>query len=292
MQTELSKLVDTAMKSITQAWAQSSIWDLATSAGHAARLADRSAVMLCFITLTMLLLFCVTYAQVIWAQLALAILIFLGPIFIPWLVFDPLAFLFWGWFRALIVYALYGAIAGAIMRVFAGVGIGYITTLATEAAGTDVNSLEAMGKWTVTILPLCVAGLLASLKVGDLALDARQRKRIERRGADVRRHDGGHRRQGSGRGRRDEEVMPKKTRGKSTPRYGGEAVHSNRHLRVLSLVLGGVSLLLVIAIIRLASLEPPRPIVVRVDEVGRAEALAYDTVEAKANPLDPTTKYF
>ena len=32
-----------------------------------------------------------------------------------------------------------------------------------------MNSLEAMGKWTVTILPLCVAGLLASLKVGDLA---------------------------------------------------------------------------------------------------------------------------
>ena len=169
MQTELSKLVDTAMKSIAQAWAQSSIWDLATSASHAAVSLIGGAVMLCFITLTMLLLFCVTYAQVIWAQLAVAILIFLGPIFIPWLVFDPLAFLFWGWFRSLIVYALYGAIAGAIMRVFAGVGIGYITTLATEAAGTDVNSLEAMGKWTVTILPLCVAGLLASLKVGDLA---------------------------------------------------------------------------------------------------------------------------
>ena len=86
--------------------------------------------------------------------------------------------------------------------------------------------------------------------------------------------------------------MPKKDAGKEYAEIWGEAVHSNRHLRVLSLVLGGVSLLLVIVIIRLASLEPPRPIVVRVDEVGRAEALAYDTVEAKANPLDPTTKYF
>ena len=36
----------------------------------------------------------------------------------------------------------------------------------------------------------------------------------------------------------------------------------------------------------------PRPIVVRVDEVGRAEALAYETVEAQADPRDPTTKYF
>ena len=39
-------------------------------------------------------LFAVTYAQVIWAQIALAILIILGPIFIPFLVFEPLAFLF------------------------------------------------------------------------------------------------------------------------------------------------------------------------------------------------------
>ena len=39
-------------------------------------------------------------------------------------------------------------------------------------------------------------------------------------------------------------------------------------------------------------MELPKPIIVRVDDVGRAEALAYDTVEAQADPLDPTTKYF
>ena len=31
---------------------------------------------------------------------------------------------------------------------------------------------------------------------------------------------------------------------------------------------------------------------VRVDEIGRAEAVAYDVMEAQADPLDPTTKYF
>ena len=72
----------------------------------------------------------------------------------------------------------------------------------------------------------------------------------------------------------------------------GEAIHSNRHLRVLSMGLTGLILLLVIIIIRLSSVEAPRPIVVRVDEVGRAEALAYETVEAQADPLDSTTKYF
>ena len=72
----------------------------------------------------------------------------------------------------------------------------------------------------------------------------------------------------------------------------GEAVHSNRHLRVLSVGLGGVCLLLVVVIIQIAGVDPPRPIVVRVDEVGRAEAVAYEAIQAQADPLDPTTKYF
>ena len=38
--------------------------------------------------------------------------------------------------------------------------------------------------------------------------------------------------------------------------------------------------------------EAPRPIVVRVDEVGRVEAVTYKAMEAQADPLDPTTKYF
>ena len=80
--------------------------------------------------------------------------------------------------------------------------------------------------------------------------------------------------------------------GKTYAEIWGEAIHSNRHLRVLSMGLAGLCLLLVVIIVRLSSVEAPRPIVVRVDEVGRAEALAYETVEAQADPLDPTTKYF
>ena len=72
----------------------------------------------------------------------------------------------------------------------------------------------------------------------------------------------------------------------------GEAIHSNRHLRVFSIGLGAVCVLLVIVIIRIVGVDPPKPIVIRVDEIGRAEALAYEAVEAQADPLDPTTKYF
>ena len=72
----------------------------------------------------------------------------------------------------------------------------------------------------------------------------------------------------------------------------GEAIHSNRHLRVISVGLGMGLLLLIVVVIRVVSVEPPRPIVVRVDEVGRAEAVTYEAMAARADPLDPTTKYF
>ena len=48
-----------------------------------------------------------------------------------------------------------------------------------------------------------------------------------------------------------------------------------------------------VIIVRLSSVELPKPIVsCALMKWGRAEALAYDTVEAQADPLDPTTKYF
>lgn len=71
-----------------------------------------------------------------------------------------------------------------------------------------------------------------------------------------------------------------------------EQVKSNRHLRLTVLGLGTAVLLLLVVVVSLADVEMPKPIVVRVDELGRAEALAYEAVEAQADPLDPTTKYF
>ena len=61
------------------------------------------------------------------------------------------------------------------------------------------------------------------------------------------------------------------------------------------MISGGLAirvLLLILVVFRIVSVEPPRPIVVRVDEVGRAEAVSYQAMEAQADPLDPTTKYF
>ena len=43
--------------------------------------------------------------------------------------------------------------------------------------------------------------------------------------------------------------------------------------------------------VRLASAPQPKLLVVRVDEVSRGEAMAYEAMEAQADPLDPTTGF-
>ena len=82
-------------------------------------------------------------------------------------VFDPLSFLFWGWFRAMITYSLYAVIAGAVLRVFSAVGIAYITSMGS--ANMNFTSLMDVGLWTLAIVPFFTAGMLASLKIGELA---------------------------------------------------------------------------------------------------------------------------
>ena len=69
-------------------------------------------------------------------------------------------------------------------------------------------------------------------------------------------------------------------------------VVSQRHHRLVTYGLAGVLFILLLVVFRLSNVQPPKPIVIRVDEVGRAEALAYEAVEAVADPNDPTTKYF
>ena len=98
-------------------------------------------VFLCLIALMLIVIYAVTMAQVIWAQLALGILLILGPIFIPFLMIEPMAFLFWGWFKGLWVYSLYAAIAAALMRVFLAASLGYITAIMSPPA--DVKGLPS-----------------------------------------------------------------------------------------------------------------------------------------------------
>ena len=167
MQSELGNLITNLAEDLQVQAQQGNILGVLTGGIHAVLTFVAGAIIMLFVVICLVVLFAITYAQVIWAQIALAILTLLGPIFIPWLVFEPMAFLFWGWFRAMITYSLYAVIAGAVMRVFSGVGLAYVTSLGT--AQLNWQSLGDLGLWLLAVLPLFVAGILSSLKCGELA---------------------------------------------------------------------------------------------------------------------------
>lgn len=52
----------------------------------------------------------------------------LGPVFIPWLVFDKTEFLFWGWLRAFLGFSFYKVVAAATMSVMSHLLITYLTS--------------------------------------------------------------------------------------------------------------------------------------------------------------------
>ena len=125
------------------------------------------SVFMALMLILLLLMFCLLMAQVIWAHFALAVAIMVGPILIPWLIFPPLSFLFWGWFRTLLTYTFYGVIAGAVFNVFMAVGLGFLDSLLT--AVLTFEDLSGVFRWYLIMWPLIIAGVLASLKVGELA---------------------------------------------------------------------------------------------------------------------------
>ena len=167
--TEMTALVQAYGAHLGSAWSSGNVLSIITSGLTVIFSSLVTLVMGASLVVCLLALFCITYGQVIWAQVAIAIAILLGPVFIAFLLFEPLSFLFWGWFRTMMVYTLYGVVAGAVLRVFMGVGMGYITTYADALMGTGTADPFELWLWAVVLMPLVVSGLMAGLKVGELA---------------------------------------------------------------------------------------------------------------------------
>ena len=165
---EMNNLSQSLNASMQEKWSKLDIWGALSGGAHLVMTAAVEAFTKIFLFFALLLMYALIYAQVLWAQIAIGILVLLGPIFIPWMVFGPMSFLFWGWFRSLVTFSLYGAIGAAVMRVFLGVGLGFVTTFA-NADSSQEGSIVNVAKWFLAIIPLVLAGIWASLKVGELA---------------------------------------------------------------------------------------------------------------------------
>jgi hypothetical protein len=80
----------------------------------------------------------------------------LGPVFIPWMVFDKTEFLFWGWLKAFLGFEFYKVVAAATLSVISHLLIGYLTS-----GAMNVDSPKTLIAIMPALLMLCfVAGFI------------------------------------------------------------------------------------------------------------------------------------
>lgn len=90
--------------------------------------------------------------------LLMYVMAFLGPIFVPFIIFPPASFLFDGWFRMMITASLYKVVGWAIAFISMGI-IESITGAVTVATTADTPD----GKVVSAFVPMLVAGFWAFL---------------------------------------------------------------------------------------------------------------------------------
>jgi type IV secretory pathway VirB6-like protein len=87
----------------------------------------------------------VVSAVVAYGAVASAVIGLLGSVFIPFLVFEKLEFLFWGWLKAYIGFCFYKVLAAAVLSILAHLLAQYYTEFVNFAdPGTMVQELPLL----------------------------------------------------------------------------------------------------------------------------------------------------
>ena len=117
-------------------------------------------VLVYAITQILLALFSALTAAIIgYGAVASTIIGLLGPIFIPFLVFDKLEFLFWGWLKAYLSFAFYKVVAAACLSVLGHVITAYYTNF------VNANDPVTMVENFPLLLLLIITNIFILLKI-------------------------------------------------------------------------------------------------------------------------------
>jgi TrbL/VirB6 plasmid conjugal transfer protein len=84
----------------------------------------------------------------------------LGPVFIPWMVFNKTDFLFWGWLRAFLSFEFYKVVAAATMSIMSHLLITYLTS-----GAMNMDSPEKLIYLMPGLLMLCFVSGFILLKI-------------------------------------------------------------------------------------------------------------------------------
>jgi hypothetical protein len=109
----------------------SSIHDSISKSGPAMSIFTAPYFLVVYVIMQLMLgiLAALVSAIVAYGAVASTIVGLLGPIFIPFLVFDKLDFLFWGWLKAFISFSFYKVVAAAAMSILSHFFLGYYQNL-------------------------------------------------------------------------------------------------------------------------------------------------------------------
>jgi type IV secretory pathway VirB6-like protein len=103
------------------------------------------AIVFVIIQVLIAVLSAVVSAIIAYGAIASAAIGLLGPVFIPFLVFNKLEFLFWGWLRAFMGFCFYKVLAAAVFSILAHVLAEYYTELvAFSDPGNMVQELPLL----------------------------------------------------------------------------------------------------------------------------------------------------
>ncbi len=156
-----SSLVDTIGSDSTQE-VQNTIRETLSKIGTLSPSFTEPYTLLCTYTVQIILSVLTAIIGVIIAYGAVAATVIglVGPVFIPWMVFDKTDFLFWGWLRAFLGFEFYKVVAAATMSVMSHLLISYLTSGAMNLGDPKV---------LVTLMPglliLCFVAGFVLLKI-------------------------------------------------------------------------------------------------------------------------------
>ena len=213
--------------------------------------------------------------------IATAVCVLVGPVFIPFFIVPKMEWLFWGWFRCFIQYAFYQVIAAAVVYVIGNLILGALGLAAHR------HAFHRPAHWLVS-RPIHYVSRV-DLRAAENSIPYEP-------------HFQWHGRRVIGRplgcARRSPEqgdVMDRDARFHDAKRlyleqYGDPMV-TNTYLKIALALLSIVCVALALIDLRtIRTFQNFRPLVIRIDDLGRAEAINYHNLEYK--PQDAEAKYF
>ncbi len=133
-------------------------------------------IMLLVLVLLIIIPAVVAYCSYLWGHVAILAAVFLGPIFVPFVMIPQLSFLFWGWFKSLLGAAVHTMVAAAVFVTVSQIllmPLARFSTMATQrlGSGDDEDAMAPLGAlagWFFETIPLVLVAMLGAFKIGEI----------------------------------------------------------------------------------------------------------------------------